>query len=120
MPDRIASESSREGPKQIVLEITETGVFRDATDTLDILARLHMKGFALAIDDFGTGYASIRSWPKAPKRVRTRVSLKTSGSTSCKDTSSHGPCLSTRCKSGATNVTPAWGPKSRFLRARAR
>jgi len=34
-------------------------VFRDAADTLDILARLHMKGFALSIDDFGTGYSSL-------------------------------------------------------------
>ena len=49
MPDRIAREAAKYkvDPKQIILEITETGVFRDAADTLDILARLHMKGFAL-------------------------------------------------------------------------
>lgn len=68
MPDRIASEVAREGldPKQIVLEITETGVFRDAADTLDILARLHMKGFALSIDDFGTGYSSMEQLRRVP------------------------------------------------------
>jgi len=68
MPDRIASEAAREGldPKQIVLEITETGVFRDAADTLDILARLHMKGFALSIDDFGTGYSSMEQLRRVP------------------------------------------------------
>lgn len=68
MPDRIAGEAAREGldPKQIVLEITETGVFRDAADTLDILARLHMKGFALSIDDFGTGYSSMEQLRRVP------------------------------------------------------
>ncbi len=68
MPDRIAREAAqhRVDPKQIVLEITETGVFRDAADTLDILARLHMKGFALSIDDFGTGYSSMEQLRRVP------------------------------------------------------
>lgn len=68
MPDRIAAEAASHGldPKQIVLEITETGVFRDAADTLDILARLHMKGFALSIDDFGTGYSSMEQLRRVP------------------------------------------------------
>ncbi|MCA0202220.1 MAG: EAL domain-containing response regulator [Proteobacteria bacterium] len=68
MPDRIAKEASEHGldPHQIVLEITETGVFQDAADTLDILARLHMKGFALSIDDFGTGYSSMEQLRRIP------------------------------------------------------
>jgi EAL domain-containing protein (putative c-di-GMP-specific phosphodiesterase class I)/FixJ family two-component response regulator len=68
MPDRIAREAAQHkvDPKQIVLEITETGVFRDAADTLDILARLHMKGFALSIDDFGTGYSSMEQLRRVP------------------------------------------------------
>jgi EAL domain len=67
-PDRIAREAAqyRVDPKQIILEITETGVFRDAADTLDILARLHMKGFALSIDDFGTGYSSMEQLRRVP------------------------------------------------------
>jgi EAL domain-containing protein (putative c-di-GMP-specific phosphodiesterase class I)/FixJ family two-component response regulator len=68
MPDRIAREAAlhKVDPKQIILEITETGVFRDAADTLDILARLHMKGFALSIDDFGTGYSSMEQLRRVP------------------------------------------------------
>jgi EAL domain-containing protein (putative c-di-GMP-specific phosphodiesterase class I)/FixJ family two-component response regulator len=68
MPDRIAREAVQHNvdPKQIILEITETGVFRDAADTLDILARLHMKGFALSIDDFGTGYSSMEQLRRVP------------------------------------------------------
>jgi len=68
MPDRIAREAAQAGvdPKQIVLEITESGVFRDAADTLDILARLHMKGFALSIDDFGTGFSSMEQLRRVP------------------------------------------------------
>jgi EAL domain-containing protein (putative c-di-GMP-specific phosphodiesterase class I)/ActR/RegA family two-component response regulator len=68
MPDRIAREIQGRGvePAQIVLEITESGVFRNAADTLDILARLHMKGFALSIDDFGTGYSSMEQLRRVP------------------------------------------------------
>jgi len=68
MPDGIAREASDHGldPAQIILEITETGVVRDAADTLDILARLHMKGFALSIDDFGTGYSSMEQLRRVP------------------------------------------------------
>jgi EAL domain-containing protein (putative c-di-GMP-specific phosphodiesterase class I) len=32
---------------------------QDATNTMDILTRLRVKGFGLSIDDFGTGYSSI-------------------------------------------------------------
>jgi EAL domain-containing protein (putative c-di-GMP-specific phosphodiesterase class I) len=68
MPDRIAREAALcdVDPKQIVLEITESGLFRDTADTLDILARLHMKGFTLSIDDFGTGYSSMEQLRRVP------------------------------------------------------
>jgi EAL domain-containing protein (putative c-di-GMP-specific phosphodiesterase class I)/CheY-like chemotaxis protein len=68
LPDRISREAEqfRVAPSQIVLEITETGLFQDTGDTLDILARLHMKGFPLSIDDFGTGYSSMDQLRRVP------------------------------------------------------
>ena len=68
LPDRLASAVARAGldPKQVILEITESGLFQDAADTLDILARLHMKGFSLSIDDFGTGYSSMEQLSRVP------------------------------------------------------
>jgi EAL domain-containing protein (putative c-di-GMP-specific phosphodiesterase class I)/AmiR/NasT family two-component response regulator len=61
LPDRMEREAERVGinPRQIILEITESGLFQNTADTLDILTRLHMKGFPLSIDDFGTGYSSM-------------------------------------------------------------
>ncbi len=68
LPDRLEAEAKRLNidPQQIVLEVTETGLFQDAANTLEILARLHMKGFPLSIDDFGTGYSSMAQLRRIP------------------------------------------------------
>ena len=68
LPDRMARQAERFGvePHQMILEITESGLFHDAANTLDILARLHMKGFPLSIDDFGTGYSSMEQLRRIP------------------------------------------------------
>jgi len=68
LPDRLARAVERYGidPRRLILEITESGLFQDAANTLDILARLHMKGFALSIDDFGTGYSSLEQLRRVP------------------------------------------------------
>lgn len=68
LPDRLAREVEhyRIDPGQIILEITESGLFQDAANALDILARLHMKGFPLSIDDFGTGYSSMEQLRRIP------------------------------------------------------
>jgi EAL domain-containing protein (putative c-di-GMP-specific phosphodiesterase class I) len=68
LPDRMSARALSLGlePAQVILEITETGAFRDSADTLEILARLHMKGFALSIDDFGTGYSSLDQLRRVP------------------------------------------------------
>lgn len=68
LPDRIALEAERfhVDPQQLILEITESGLFHDAANALDILARFRMKGFLLSIDDFGTGYSSMEQLRRVP------------------------------------------------------
>ena len=68
LPDRMAREAARFRiePRQLILEITESGLFQNAANTLDILARLNMKGFQLSIDDFGTGYSSMEQLQRVP------------------------------------------------------
>jgi EAL domain-containing protein (putative c-di-GMP-specific phosphodiesterase class I)/DNA-binding CsgD family transcriptional regulator/ActR/RegA family two-component response regulator len=67
-PDRVGCLLKLAGipPDQICFEITETTAFHDATATMDILARLRLKGFQLAIDDFGTGYSSMKMLRQMP------------------------------------------------------
>jgi diguanylate cyclase (GGDEF)-like protein/PAS domain S-box-containing protein len=47
-------------PRRLCLEITETSMLDDTTQTIALLARLHSLGFSIAIDDFGAGSASLR------------------------------------------------------------
>jgi EAL domain-containing protein (putative c-di-GMP-specific phosphodiesterase class I)/ActR/RegA family two-component response regulator len=67
-PDRILSLAKEAGvaPQRTILEVTETGLVRDLTKTLDVLARLRMKGFELSIDDFGTGYSMMQQLKTIP------------------------------------------------------
>ncbi|MCV0403541.1 MAG: GGDEF domain-containing protein [Chloroflexi bacterium] len=46
-------------PHRLVLEITETAMFRDTAATIAKLAALRSRGVRIAIDDFGTGYSSL-------------------------------------------------------------
>ncbi len=52
--------------ESIILELTETSLVSDDTDSLQILTRLRIMGFGLSIDDFGTGYSSISQLQKIP------------------------------------------------------
>lgn len=52
--------------KDIILEVTETGVMSDVTTALDVLTRLRLKGFGLSIDDFGIGYSSFEQLGRIP------------------------------------------------------
>lgn len=58
-PDRLLALAAEHNvpPSRITLEITESGLLRELAKTLDVLARLRMKGIQLSIDDFGTGYS---------------------------------------------------------------
>ncbi|WP_051303592.1 EAL domain-containing protein [Psychromonas aquimarina] len=50
----------------ITLEITESQLVENLTKSLDVLARLRLKGFGLSIDDFGTGYSTMEQLYQAP------------------------------------------------------
>jgi EAL domain-containing protein (putative c-di-GMP-specific phosphodiesterase class I)/AmiR/NasT family two-component response regulator len=68
LPDRFATLASNFSlePESIVFEITETGVAKEEAIYLEIVTRLHMKGFALSIDDFGTGSSSLQKLEALP------------------------------------------------------
>ncbi len=46
-------------PQCIVLELTETALLRDITETRQKLDALRQIGFKVSLDDFGTGYSSL-------------------------------------------------------------
>jgi EAL domain-containing protein (putative c-di-GMP-specific phosphodiesterase class I)/ActR/RegA family two-component response regulator len=68
LPDRLEQHcrNATIDPAFLTLELTETGVMRQAIQMMDVLTRLRLKGFKLSIDDFGTGYSSLVQLQKAP------------------------------------------------------
>jgi EAL domain-containing protein (putative c-di-GMP-specific phosphodiesterase class I)/CheY-like chemotaxis protein len=50
----------------LTIEITETGLIKELSQTLDVLTRLRMKQVQLSIDDFGTGYAMMQQLRNIP------------------------------------------------------
>jgi EAL domain-containing protein (putative c-di-GMP-specific phosphodiesterase class I) len=52
--------------QKVTLEITESGLIKDISNTLDVLTRLRMKHIQLSIDDFGTGYAMMQQLRLVP------------------------------------------------------
>jgi len=53
-------------PDQLVLEVTETALMRDAEAAADVLRELKAFGVHVAIDDFGTGYSSLAYLQQLP------------------------------------------------------
>jgi EAL domain-containing protein (putative c-di-GMP-specific phosphodiesterase class I) len=53
-------------PDQLVLEITETALMRDAENAAMVLRELKEFGVHVAIDDFGTGYSSLAYLQQLP------------------------------------------------------
>jgi len=67
-PDILISIAEKHGvsPGNVTIEITETGLIKELSRTLDILTRLRMKEVKLSIDDFGTGYAMMQQITNIP------------------------------------------------------
>lgn len=67
-PDILVSLAEKHGitPANITIEITESGLIKELSNTLDILTRLRMKQVKLSIDDFGTGYAMMQQLKVIP------------------------------------------------------
>ena len=53
-------------PSQLILEITESAIMRDAAHAQKILRDLKERGLTLAIDDYGTGYSSLAHLRRLP------------------------------------------------------
>ena len=60
-PDEIARRVDARGLDRgcVVFEVTEENLLSKLEHTLEVLARLRMKGFSVSIDDFGTGFSNI-------------------------------------------------------------
>ena len=46
-------------PEKLTLEVTETTLIKNITETKEMLINLSAKGIKIALDDFGTGYSSM-------------------------------------------------------------
>ena len=67
-PDLLVSLAEKHGisPRGVTIEITESGLIKELSSTLDILTRLRMKQVQLSIDDFGTGFAMMQQLKNIP------------------------------------------------------
>ena len=68
MVDRAIDEAGVD-PAEIVLEITESALAKDAESALQTLSELKLLGVGLAIDDFGTGYSSLQYLRQVPADI---------------------------------------------------
>jgi EAL domain-containing protein (putative c-di-GMP-specific phosphodiesterase class I)/AmiR/NasT family two-component response regulator len=68
LPERLTKSASKAGitPEDLILEVTESGMFVDDQLSMEIVARLDLRGFSISIDDFGTGYSSIQQLQRLP------------------------------------------------------
>lgn len=56
-------------PKQIILEITESGLIKNMPVMVKTFRELNALGFQIAIDDFGTGYSSLNYLRQLPVQI---------------------------------------------------
>ena len=61
-----ALEGAGIDPSQLVLELTESSVMRDAERSVRVLTQLSALGVQISVDDFGTGYSSLSYLRRLP------------------------------------------------------
>ncbi|ASJ71456.1 putative bifunctional diguanylate cyclase/phosphodiesterase [Granulosicoccus antarcticus] len=68
LPNRIEGYLAKYGlvSTDLIIEVTESAMMRDADKALTILHRLRDSGFSVSIDDFGTGYSSLAKLRELP------------------------------------------------------
>jgi EAL domain-containing protein (putative c-di-GMP-specific phosphodiesterase class I)/ActR/RegA family two-component response regulator len=68
LPEKLTKIVSKAGitPEDLILEVTESGMFVDDLLSMEIVARLDLRGYSISIDDFGTGYSSIQQLQRLP------------------------------------------------------
>jgi len=69
--DSIAGALADSGlpPEALVLEVTESLLMSESTETVEALSGIHDMGVGLAIDDFGTGESSLARLKRFPVKV---------------------------------------------------
>lgn len=61
-----ALDASGLAATRLILEVTETGLLSNPTDSTRVLKRLRETGVRISLDDFGTGYSSLRQLRDLP------------------------------------------------------
>jgi diguanylate cyclase (GGDEF)-like protein len=59
-------EQSDVDTRKIILEITESAMVKNPTQTKELLTRLTNMGFRISVDDFGTGYSTLTNLRRLP------------------------------------------------------
>ena len=68
LPDTVFGLAETYGmpPSKLILEITESGLIKNLSRSLDVLTRLRVKQMRMSIDDFGTGYSMLQQLRRVP------------------------------------------------------
>jgi diguanylate cyclase (GGDEF)-like protein/PAS domain S-box-containing protein len=56
-------------PEALVMEVTESMLMSDTSESIAMLGGIHELGVGLAIDDFGTGYSSLAQLKRFPVKI---------------------------------------------------
>ncbi len=96
-PDTVASivDGCGQDRSRFILELTESKLVQDSTDSLEVLARLDLAGFELSLDDFGTQFSNIEQLTKFPfKELKIDRGFVQSAATDARSKATVESCVS--------------------------